>query len=71
MAPMTTRQVTHFVAVCCSCRRDAVVCPKRETADVRARAERAFERAGWHQDGAASNPARSRWYCPACARSTH
>ena len=71
MAPVKTTQATHYEVVCASCRCNAIVCPKRTTGDATARAAHAFRRAGWHEDGVAGDKARSRWYCPACARASH
>ena len=71
MAPVKTTQATHYEVVCASCRCNAIVCPKRATGDATARAAHAFRRAGWHEDGVAGDKARSRWYCPACARASH
>jgi hypothetical protein len=65
---MKARPATHFVVVCAKCKTDAVVCLKRQATDSAHRAETAFHRAGWHEDGGLTNKATSRWYCPACAR---
>jgi hypothetical protein len=76
---MTTRNATHYRFVCSRCRKDAEVCPQRQTdLDVWLRAVRAFERAGWHQDIDPSRRSNSRhaqatygagkWFCPTCAK---
>jgi predicted NAD/FAD-binding protein len=71
MAPLKAMQAIHYVVVCCSCHRDATVCPRRTIVNAKKRAEEAFQRAGWHEDGASASKAASRWYCPTCARAVH
>jgi hypothetical protein len=77
--PMTTHNATHYRVVCSRCRKDAEVCPQRQTdLDVWLRVVRAFERAGWYQDIDQSRRSNSRnaqatygggkWFCPDCAR---
>jgi hypothetical protein len=73
---MQARQVPHYVVVCSVCRRDAMVCPRRQDGDIRLRAVRTFERAGWLQVTASSRRAPpisnatelgdGTWYCPTC-----
>jgi hypothetical protein len=69
---------SHYRVVCVLCRRDAFVCPERQTSlDVFERSVRAFVRAGWHHDPprlrqpkqqqSAEAMGEGRWYCPACA----
>ena len=77
--PMTTYPATHYKVVCSRCRKDAEVCPQRQTdLDVWLRAVRAFERVGWWQDIDQTRRAHGRndqstygsgkWFCPACAK---
>jgi len=76
---MTTYNATHYKVVCSLCRKDAELCPQRQTdLDVWLRAVRTFERAGWHRDIDQSRRSQSRnaertygagtWFCPECAR---